>query len=256
MRAMLLIAASAQLSTTRNLAASPDNAFRRGSRWHAPPGILPRRPASTILAGIDREAASAASGRINFGGSLNELPQGRARNLLRHVDRRQLSGAGCALDRRAPAAGDPADVLSDFVWQPPKRRCMSRGTLPCPAERRSACRTVVMVGTGYPAVGGGRVRIPCGDGSWNRSWTPGRCGGRAQGQAGAKAPATGCAASAPNLRNLLQEAAVPAMGAPWSADALGKRAIGLGGRDRLRRGVCLLRRERRVLPLWESTIGD
>lgn len=193
------------------------------------------------LAGIDREAASAASGRIALV-ALNELPQARARNLLRHV----WTAAGFqAPDTRwideALKQLATADALSELrVATAEAALHVYRGELYLvrlsggpPAEPLSWSGQDIL-----PWAGGSRA-IPCGDGSWNRSWTPGRCGGRAQGQAGGRTPAAGCAASAPEPAQFAAGSGGAAMGAPESADALGKRAIGLGGRDRLRRGVCL-----------------
>ena len=210
------------------------------------------------LAGIDREAVSAASGRIALA-ALNALPQARARNLLRHV----WTAAGCqAPDTRwvdeALKQLATADTLSEVCVATAEGALhVYRGELylvrPCgdpPAE------ALPWSGQDVLPWAGGRVRFIAVTGRGiGRSHLVGgnvvlkaRQGGERL-QPDARRPRR-------SLRNLLQEAAVP----PWERLFLpmlwvNERLAWVGGVGCEAAFACPPGEEG-LLPLWESAIGD
>ena len=210
------------------------------------------------LAGIDREAASAASGRIALV-ALNELPQARARNLLRHVwtaagfqapDTRwidealkQLATADALSELRVATAEAALHVYRGELYLvrlsggPPAEPLSWSGQDILPwAGGRVRFRVAIGHGIGRRHLDGAEVVLKA------------RQGGERL-QPDARRPRR-------SLRNLLQEAAVP----PWERLSLpmlwvnGQLAwVGGIGCDA---AFACPSGEEGVLPLWESTIGD
>ena len=210
------------------------------------------------LAGIDREAASAASGRIALV-ALNELPQARARNLLRHVwtaagfqapDTRwidealkQLATADALSELRVATAEAALHVYRGELYLvrlsggPPAEPLSWSGQDILPwAGGRVRFRVAMGHGIGRGHLDGAEVVLKA------------RQGGERL-QPDARRPRR-------SLRNLLQEAAVP----PWERLCLpmlwvnGQLAwVGGIGCDA---AFACPPEEEGVLPLWESTIGD
>ncbi len=210
------------------------------------------------LAGIDREAASAASGRIALV-ALNELPQARARNLLRHVwtaagfqapDTRwidealkQLATADALSELRVATAEAALHVYRGELYLvrlsggPPAEPLSWSGQDILPwAGGRVRFRVAMGHGIGRGHLDGAEVVLKA------------RQGGERL-QPDARRPRR-------SLRNLLQEAAVP----PWERLSLpmlwvnGQLAwVGGIGCDA---AFACPSGEEGVLPLWESTIGD
>ena len=210
------------------------------------------------LAGIDREAASAASGRIALV-ALNELPQARARNLLRHVwtaagfqapDTRwidealkQLATADALSELRVATAEAALHVYRGELYLvrlsggPPAEPLSWSGQDILPwAGGRVRFRVAIGHGIGRRHLDGAEVVLKA------------RQGGERL-QPDARRPRR-------SLRNLLQEAAVP----PWERLCLpmlwvNGRLAWVGGIGCDAAFACPSGEEG-VLPLWESTIGD
>ena len=210
------------------------------------------------LARIDREAASAASGRIALA-ALNGLPQARARNLLRHVwtaagfqapDTRwidealkQLATADALSELRVATAEAALHVYRGELYlvrqsgSPPAEPLSWSGQDILPwAGGRVRFRVAIGHGIGRRHLDGAEVVLKA------------RQGGERL-QPDARRPRR-------SLRNLLQEAAVP----PWERLCLpmlwvNGRLAWVGGIGCDAAFACPSGEEG-VLPLWESTISD
>ena len=210
------------------------------------------------LAGIDRVAASAASGRIALA-ALNGLPQARARNLLRHawtaagfqapdtrwIDEalKQLATADALSELRVATTEAALHVYRGELYLvrlsdgPPAEPLSWSGQDVLPwAGGRVRFRVAIGHGIGRGLLDGAEVVLKA------------RQGGERL-QADARRPRR-------SLRNLLQEAAVP----PWERLCLpmlwvNGRLAWVGGIGCDAAFACPPGEEG-LLPLWESAIGD